>query len=77
MVQFAPVNVTFQFGGRNFIVSSWDSTRKMFVDGPNESMIHARVVEPNLDFEPLLIEDVGENFEDGIPNEEGNEQNEG
>ena len=49
----------------------------MFVDGLNESMIHARVVEPNLDFEPLIIEDAGKNSEDGIPNEEGNEQNEG
>ena len=69
--------MTFQFRGRDFIVSGWASIREMFVDGLNESMIHARVVEPNLDFEPLIIEDAGKNSEDGIPNEEGNEQNEG
>ena len=49
----------------------------MFIDGLNEPMIHARIVEPNLDFEPLLIEDASENFEEGMPNEEGNKPDEG
>ena len=75
MVRFAPVNVTFQYGGRDFTVSGWASVREMFIDGLNEPMIYARIVEPNLDFEPLLIEDAGENFEDEMPNEEGNQPN--
>ena len=75
MVRFAPVNVTFQYGGRDFTVSGWASVREMFIDGLNEPMTYARIVEPNLDFEPLLIEDAGENFEGEMPNEEGNHPN--
>ena len=77
MVRFTPINVTFQYGGRDFTVSGWASVREMFVNGLDEHMIHARMVEPNLDFKPLLIEDADENCEGGTPNEEGDEPNEG
>ena len=33
-------------------------------------MIRARIMEPNLDFQPLLIEEVGDNIEDEEPSGE-------
>ena len=36
----------------------------------NEPMIHVQIQEPNLDFQPLLIEEANDNIEDEASNEE-------
>ena len=51
--------------------------REIFVNGIETPVIHAQIGEQNLDFQPLLIEDAGDNFEDEAPNEEENEHDEG
>ena len=43
MVCFAPMNVTFYFGGWDFIVSGWASIREIFIYGVEVPMIHARI----------------------------------
>ena len=64
MVRFAPMNVTFRFGGRDFTVSGWASVQEVFINGVETPMMHVQIGEPNLDFQPLLIEETGET--DGV-----------
>ena len=60
MVRFGPVTVTFRFEGRDFIVSGWASIRDVFVNRVETPMIYAQLGDPNLDFQPLLVEETGE-----------------
>ena len=78
MARFAPITVTFRFGGRDFTISGWASVRDMFVNGVETPMIYAQLGDPNLDFQPLLIEETGETdgaeLQDGGQEEEPNDE---
>ena len=77
IVHFAPINVTFRFGGRDFTVSGWVSIREVFISGVETPMMQVQIGEPNLDFQPLFIEETGENSgieaQDDGPNNEPND----
>ena len=61
MVRFCPVNVTFSVGRREFTISGWGSVRDVAVYGIQEPMLYVRIVEANMDFQPILIEEVEDN----------------
>ena len=54
------MNVTLYFGGRGFTISGWTSIREIYINGIEVPMVHARIGEPNLDFQPLLVGETGE-----------------
>ena len=70
MVRFTPMNVIFCFGGWDYTVSGWASMWEIFFNGVEAPMIHVKFGEPNLDFQPLLIEGASDNVEDKAPSAE-------